>query len=149
MITLRCRICGHSKEFADTQTVGALPIRDWFASRGALCTPCHDNKLIRTNATAVATEQAIGQVEANADDQWRQAAMQALLIVAQDNAEFTADEVWVELEKRPELTTHEPAALGPVFLRAARAGVIVNSGRRRKRSVFQQRHRELTVWVSA
>lgn len=99
-------------------------------------------------ATKAATEAAIAQVDENADEAWKAAALEAIRLCALEHTEFTADEVWVRLAERPDLSTHEPAALGPVFLRAARAGWIHNTDRRRKRSILAQRHRELTIWAS-
>lgn len=98
--------------------------------------------------TKAATDAAIDTVDAHADEEWKGVALACVRTCAAEMDEFTADEVWMALEQFPELGTHEPAALGPVFLRAAKLGWISNSGRRRKRSVFAQRHRELTIWTS-
>jgi hypothetical protein len=43
---------------------------------------------------------------------------------------------------------HEPAALGPVILALARAGVIRKTGRTR-RTRLSRRHRDLTIWEPA
>ncbi len=102
----------------------------------------------RMNATKAATEAAIDKVDANADEAWKSMALSCIGWCAKHMASFTADEVWDALAEYPDLGTHEPAALGPVFLRAARRGWIENSGERRKRSTHKQRHRELTIWRS-
>lgn len=102
----------------------------------------------RMATTKAATEAAIDQVDAHADEEWKGVALACVRTCALTHPSFTADEVWMQLEGFPELGTHEPAALGPVFLRAAKLGWIVNSGQRRKRSLYAQRHRELTVWHS-
>lgn len=98
--------------------------------------------------TAKATTDAIDTVDAHADEEWKGVALACVRTCATQLPEFSADEVWLALEAFPDLGTHEPAALGPVFLKAAKNGWISNSGRRRKRSIFSQRHRELTLWTS-
>lgn len=102
----------------------------------------------RTDATRVATEAGIDAADEHADEEWKGVALACVRACALAYSSFCADEVWLELEGFPELGTHEPAALGPVFLRAAKLGWITNSGQRRKRSIYAQRHRELTLWNS-
>lgn len=100
-----------------------------------------------TEATRQATEAAIQAADDHADKEWRAAALASVLYCAKTMDEFTTDEVWSVLEQNyPNLNTHEPAAMGPVMLRAARDGVIVKSGRTRL-SVFSRRHRDLTIWL--
>lgn len=99
-------------------------------------------------ATEAATQAAIAQVDENANEAWKRAALEAVRLCALEHPEFTADEVWLRLADRTDVDTHEPAALGPVFLRAARSQWIINTNRRRKRSLLEQRHRELTIWRS-
>ncbi len=93
---------------------------------------------------AAAMEDAIGRANAHADSDWKEAAYQAVVEVAGRMRDFTADDVWPLLEQSGEWT-HEPAALGPVFIRAARAGVIEQTGEMRQ-SRYARRHRKLTVW---
>ena len=89
---------------------------------------------------------AIHQAERNADEQWKEAAAECLRQVAETHAEFTADEVQHLLDER-EVTTHNPSALGPVFLAAARGGLIVNTNRMVQTKI-PRRHRKVTVWKS-
>lgn len=72
------------------------------------------------------------------------AAYRAVLAVADRLADFTSDDIWPLLERSGE-STHEPAALGPVMLRAAKDGMIEQTGEMRQ-TRFARRHRKLTVW---
>lgn len=99
-------------------------------------------------ATAAATEASIDEAEQHADEQWKAIALAAVGWCAKHYELFTADEVWTRLTEFPDVGTHEPAALGPIFLKAAKADWIVKTNETRKRSQFKQRHRELTVWAS-
>jgi hypothetical protein len=96
-------------------------------------------------------EDAIKRVDAAAQQQWKNAAIMCLRWCAEQYDEFTADEVWEKLEASfPDVSTHEPAALGPRFRDAARRGWISKvPGRMRSHSKFGQRHRELQVWSSS
>lgn len=96
-----------------------------------------------------AREDGIRRAEEHADEEWKRRAFQAVDIASRLNVEFTADEVWELLEAAfPDAGTHEPAALGPVFQRAAREGLIVKAGTVRL-SRLPRRHRDLTVWRRA
>jgi hypothetical protein len=92
-----------------------------------------------------ARAEAIAQAEANASRPWRDAAYLALLWCARHRATFTSDDVIERLERTGAPVTHNLSALGPLFQRAARAGVIHKTGH----SVLSRnprRHRDLTVW---
>ena len=95
-------------------------------------------------STAEVKAEAIARVDANAAPSWQEEAFQALLVTAERHETFTADEMWDELGPAAS-DTHEPSALGPVFLRAARAKLIVKTGELRL-SKNPRRHRDLTVW---
>lgn len=98
--------------------------------------------------TIAATEAAIRQVDEHADLEWRRRAYEAVRWCAYNLYEFTSDSAWQYLaERHPNVTTHEPAAMGPIFRRAAQQGLIRKAGTFRK-SVFSQRHRDLVVWRS-
>lgn len=99
--------------------------------------------------TAEATKDAIRRADEHADRRWRAVALRAIRHTAHTQPEFTADQIWQYLTlNAPDVTTHEPSALGPVFLRAAKLGWITNTGRTIERSIFSRRHRRLTIWQS-
>jgi hypothetical protein len=77
---------------------------------------------------------------------WRAAAWLAILDCARRRPDFTADDVIERLDRLaggPE--THSLAALGPLFLRAARARLIEKTGGHRPTRIAR-RHRDLVVW---
>lgn len=74
------------------------------------------------------TKEAIARVDRNANDEWKEAADDAIRYVTRSRAEFTADEVWWRLEELGTPAPHEPRALGARLQAAKRAGLIVNSG---------------------
>ena len=95
-----------------------------------------------------ARDDAISRADLNADPAWRELAYLAVLWCAHIHPDFTADEVWHRLALHDDITTHEPSAIGPVFLRASHAGRIRKTGEQRA-STNPIRHRDLTVWTRA
>lgn len=94
-----------------------------------------------------AREEGIGAADANADRLWRTEAREALRWCADHHETFTADEVWQRLAAVGHALQHEPSALGPVFMWAAKEGLIRKTGMVRP-TVFARRHRDLTLWRS-
>jgi len=82
-------------------------------------------------------EHALARVESNADTAWVETAAEVveqlrlrLLPAGGDGwASFTSDDVWPILDALP-VETHERRALGPVIMRAKRAGLIRCTGHR-------------------
>ncbi len=69
---------------------------------------------------AQAKADGIARADANADAAWKEAAYEATRFCAQHCEDFTADEVWLILRSRCiPVSTHNPAALGPVFQRSS------------------------------
>lgn len=99
-------------------------------------------------AVEVSTQEAMRRAEAHASGKWRAAAYSAVVAcsIALPKG-FTADDVWplVEQALGSKGLDANPAALGPIFLRASRDGVIRKTGRSIK-TRFKRRHRELTEW---
>ncbi len=89
---------------------------------------------------------SIDQVEENAAVDWKEVAADCLHTLAETRDEFTADDL-VEMLETKEVHTHNLAALGPLFLRASKRGLIRNSGRM-VQSRIPRRHRKITVWQS-
>jgi hypothetical protein len=93
-------------------------------------------------------ESSIAKSDESADYDWKLAAADSLERVAKSKAELTADDVLELMESRhPDVTTHNLAALGPIFLRAQKAGLIENTNRI-VQSRIPRRHRKITVWAS-
>lgn len=89
---------------------------------------------------------AIRRVHEHANAVWKETAYAALLTCARRYAVFTSDLVWAEL-KGSKPATHNLSALGPLFLIAARKGLIRKTGRMVP-TTLTQRHRDLTEWAS-
>lgn len=98
-------------------------------------------------AARVARQQAIALVDTNADEEWKAEALGALKWCADSYALLTADDVWTRLSMVGTARTHEPAALGPIFLRGAKNNWIEKTAATRP-TQYTQRHRDLTVWRS-
>jgi hypothetical protein len=85
-----------------------------------------------------ARDEAVARVEAAADVAWWAEAKRALWTTIQRSGEFTTDDIECS---RP----REPRAWGPVLLAAARAGLIVKTGRMRKSNQVVCHAREKAV----
>lgn len=91
---------------------------------------------------------AIARADEHAAPDWKTAARAAVRWCASHHATFTTDEVLARLDATGAPRTHNPSALGPVMLRAARDGLIAKTGDMRP-SRLARRHRDLTVWATA
>lgn len=98
-------------------------------------------------AAAVARAEGIALADEMADGAWKLLARAVIRQCATLMVDFTADDVVVALDQQGAPRTHNLAALGPVFLAAARAGEIRKTGALRP-SRIARRHRDLTVWAS-
>lgn len=97
-------------------------------------------------AAARAKAEGIAQADAGAPDAFRKGALECIVWLAALGEPFTADDVWMMLERTGGPLPPTPAALGPVFLRAARLGYVTKTGRMVS-TVFKRRHRDLTEWI--
>jgi len=100
-----------------------------------------------TDDAEMARADAIARADMHADLVWKHQARAAVQWCADNLADFTADDVWWRLETVEAATTHEPSALGPVFMWAAKQRLIRKTGTVRP-SRLARRHRDLTVWMS-
>lgn len=102
----------------------------------------------RTEYTArQARDHAVAQVDRNADERWKRAALETIRRLAQLLDEFTTDEVWGVLDGL-DVDTHEPRALGAVMQTANRRGWISKTGRVRQSERPECHARDVTVWES-
>lgn len=98
-------------------------------------------------AAYAAAEQGMAQADANADQAWKQAAEAAVLHVARMRVTFTADDVWRQICLSTGVETHEPSALGPIFNRLRRQGVIKTTGEFAVSSRASRHAAPLRVWT--
>jgi hypothetical protein len=92
-------------------------------------------------------QEGMQRVDDNADEDWKLEADRAVLAVAEENLYLTSDDVMERID--PSVQTGELRAMGPVMLRAAKAGLIVKSekpGRNSNRPSLHSSPR--TVWKS-
>ncbi len=90
----------------------------------------------------------IQRAEDHAAKRWRENAWKALRLCADIMPTFTSESVWEALQKAgadPLESDRNPSALGPIFLRAARADLIRKTGRTVP-STREVCHRDLTEW---
>ena len=94
-------------------------------------------------------DEAVAKVDKNANVVWKLIADYVLKELHERQFKITADDVCFEMEDRfPDVTTHEPRAFGPVFLRAKSAGLIVPTDRYIKSMRPQGHSRPMRVWLS-
>lgn len=96
----------------------------------------------------LARADALQRVDEHADPDWRDLAYRCVLAVARRLEHFTTDEVIDELSKHPDVTTHEPRALGPVMMRAARENIIAATDRFVKSNAVSRHRAPKQVWRS-
>ncbi|MEL6104847.1 MAG: hypothetical protein AAFU85_02370 [Planctomycetota bacterium] len=89
---------------------------------------------------------AIDRADQNADSDWKETALRLLHSIARRKDEFTADDL-VEALESESVETHNPSAIGPVFLRAKKEGWIESTDQMQQTRI-SRRHRKLTVWRS-
>jgi hypothetical protein len=87
-------------------------------------------------------------VRGNADQQWKEAAMQCLMALAATGEPFTADEVH-DLMRPYGVTTASDNAMGAMFNKARREGVIVSDGMYRPSERRDAHRRMVRIWKGA
>ena len=93
---------------------------------------------LRSEAIA-ARDEALARVESNSAP-WRAVAYDLLVELARERAELTPEDFWARCADRRLGPPPEPRAVGPVFLKAKRAGVLAEL--RMERSNNPRHHRD-------
>lgn len=98
-----------------------------------------------------ARDEAIDRVERNADEEWRDAAYRCVeRAVRNGDAEITSDLIWAYLHAYYwDIHTHDPRAMGAVFRRAQKEGLIVRTDRTRPSTRKECHLREIRIWRAA
>jgi len=91
------------------------------------------------------TNRAISESERGADVEWLALARRAVMYVARDSTDFTAEEVWAVLSRFA--PPREKRALGGVFRRLKGEGRIAPTGEYRLAQRPESHSRPLTVWA--
>lgn len=75
---------------------------------------------------AALAEEGIAKVDSNADPEWKEAALECVVLTAFDNEYLLADDVWnLLLSTYPHLHVHNKSALGPIMREAISMKVIM------------------------
>lgn len=91
--------------------------------------------------------EGMGRAERHANPAWMLAAEQAVLEAARELSTITADDVMRRIP--PDVDTHEKRALGPVMMKAAKAGIIEKAIALPRNSTRPNQHSApITVWKS-
>lgn len=94
-------------------------------------------------------ERAIAQVEQNANEAWKKAALEGVTGLASRLATFTTDHVWAWMRlKHPALTTPEARAMGAVMVKAASEGIVVATKEWELSTRPECHRRPVRVWES-
>lgn len=88
----------------------------------------NDGMALLRQASEAGRDQAMTQVDQAATDEWKDHARRAVWWCANHRATFNVDDVWDRLEATGVPSPPEPRALGPVLMRAVRAGAIRDTG---------------------
>jgi hypothetical protein len=94
-------------------------------------------------------EQALEQVERNADKDWFTVAVDSVRQLAVEKREFTTDNVWEYLAKYwSNLSTHNNSAMGAVMRTAAKKGIVVATDKYIQSTRPSSHARPIRVWRS-
>jgi hypothetical protein len=93
-------------------------------------------------------EGILDEVAERANDEWRKVTARAIQFLAGRGQEFTADDVWALIEPLG-VTTHEPNAMGAMFNKARREGIIESDGMYRPSCRRNAHRRMVRVWRAA
>lgn len=90
-------------------------------------------------------DEGMARADQAADPDWKDAAWRAIVVLANSGDEFTADDVWERVGFAPS----EPRALGPLLVKAAKTGMIRNTGRRRNSRRPEHHAFPCAIWEPA
>lgn len=128
-----CSSCGLDADWFEDSGLGWCPVHMPDSERGAYEAHRH---LLATEMDAARRRRAEAQrddgmvrVANAADPTWMEDAWQALVAYLRTHPEFFVDSFWSDTELR---VPHEARALGPVVMKAARAGLMTKTGEFRK-----------------
>ena len=94
-------------------------------------------------------DEALARVEANADQDWYDAACMAFEEVIAAYPEFTTDDVWAVLKEWQVSAPREPRAMGPIVMKLVRSGAMVATGAYRKSKRPECNARPIAVYRRA
>ena len=95
------------------------------------------------------TDEAINRADEHANKDWVRAALQAGETLAYRFERLTTDDIWFEMEdSHPDLSTHEPRAMGGVMRQLKSRGTIRPSTLYVKSERLSRHGAPIRVWMS-
>jgi hypothetical protein len=88
------------------------------------------------------------QVEENANKEWTELVIDIIETLARTSSQVDSDKVWVELQKFPQIQTHQPSAMGAMFKLASNKGWITPTDRFVNSKRPSSHARPIRVWNS-
>ncbi|MGH9095125.1 MAG: hypothetical protein ACRDXE_08185 [Acidimicrobiales bacterium] len=149
-VELRCEGCG-GRQTVDAdhrvrvESGTSLSLWEWWENlRQRRCKACYERDQLNVAAGQRERDRAISRVDERADEEWRQSARQAVRDIAGRQATLTADDLWAAGLAKP----REARASGPVFLWAAKQGLIEDTGRTGRTSQANCHGMPRRIWRS-
>lgn len=95
-------------------------------------------------------DHSINKAYLHADSEWKDVAFRAVEWLAKTHSRFTTDDIHKAMEKYyPNVTTHEPRALGAIMRQARAAGIIVPTNEHIPSQREAAHKRPIRVWRGA
>ena len=104
--------------------------------------------LFDSNIAEQKKQEALHQVEENANPEWIKAAKYAVKRVAEKLPFFTSDDVWLYLDKIKAPDTHNPAAMGAIMKWVASNDLGEATGKHKPSIRTTTHKRQLMIWKS-
>lgn len=102
----------------------------------------------RGQAAQQAADEAIARVERNANALWMSACLKVIEEIAGRGLPFTTDLVWATMDERhPDLSTHEPRAMGAAMVQARKAGYCHSTGNYQQTKRPEAHARPVVIWA--
>jgi len=98
------------------------------------------------SAATDARDEALMRVQRHANTTWLYWAAASINKASLDKGEFTADDVWEQLDEWQVARPHEPRALAPVLIALAKAGVIEATDKYRQSKRVSRHAGPVRVW---
>lgn len=109
--------------------------------------PSFSSSIIEQNPVQMSLDEALEQVEENANQFWFNACLRTVRQISERHEEFTTDLVWERMEKLP-FFTNENRAMGAIMRKAAKSGWIEPTGNYEQSKRPECHRRPVAIWRS-
>lgn len=93
-------------------------------------------------------DESLQQVEDNANAVWTNLVIQLIRDTALSFFTFTSDDIWLKLQNYPDITTHQPSAMGAMFKAASHMKLITPTDRFTASKRPSSHARPIRIWQS-